>query len=292
VRPVNLDAVAAFAVFAECLNFSTAAQRLSISQPALHVKVRKLAEQLDVALYRRAGRALTLTAHGERVARFGRELTAQAGALSRALRGAADERVTLAAGEGAYSYLLATGIRRFIRQGGARLALLTRDRDGALDAVRCGRAHVGVAPLETVPDDIVAHALTSVAQVLVVPAGHPLARRRRAALRDLAGAELVVPPEERPHRRLLAQALQAQEVPWHVAVEANGWELMIRFVQMGVGLAVVNACCRLPRGLVGVPLPELPALRYHLFQPKVAWSSPAVRQLVDALRAHAEDWKP
>jgi len=54
---INLDALQSFAVFADCLNFSHAAQTLHISQPALHVKVRKLGEQLDRVLYRRVAAA-------------------------------------------------------------------------------------------------------------------------------------------------------------------------------------------------------------------------------------------
>ena len=43
---LDFDAVASFAVFADAMNFSVAARQLHISQPALHVKVRKLGEQL------------------------------------------------------------------------------------------------------------------------------------------------------------------------------------------------------------------------------------------------------
>ena len=55
---VSADALASFAVFADHLNFTRAAEELHISQPALHVKVRKLSESLGRPLYRRAGRRL------------------------------------------------------------------------------------------------------------------------------------------------------------------------------------------------------------------------------------------
>lgn len=40
---VSTDALASFVVFADHLNFTRAASELHISQPALHVKVNKLA---------------------------------------------------------------------------------------------------------------------------------------------------------------------------------------------------------------------------------------------------------
>jgi DNA-binding transcriptional LysR family regulator len=53
---VDLSSLEAFVVFAEKMNFTRAAEELGISQPALHVKVRKLGESLGVSLYRREGR--------------------------------------------------------------------------------------------------------------------------------------------------------------------------------------------------------------------------------------------
>lgn len=290
---LNIDAVESFAVFSDSMNFSVAAKQLHISQPALHVKIRKLSEQLDLPLYQRHGRELRLTVHGENVARFGREMLDQTRGFMQALTGeAGPRRLVLAGGEGAYMYLLGNGVRRFLRSGRAGLQLLTRDRDGALDAVLSGRAQLGVAPLETVPAGLDASALADVGQMLVVPNDHPLAKRRRLELDDLRGAALVVPPEDRPHRQMLARLLQSAQIPWTVAVEAGGWELTIRFVQMGVGVAVVNACCAVPRGLKGIPVPTLPALRYHLFHMKGARKDPLLRCLIADLIHHANDWKP
>src|SRR5262249_38523208 len=122
--------------------------------------------------------------------------------------------------------------------------LLTRDREGTIEALRSGEAQVGVAALDVLPDGLEATLLTEVGLSLVLPEAHPLAKKRRVVLGDLAGARLIVPGPDRPHRAALSRALREAGVPWEVAVEANGWELMLRFVELGVGLAVVNACCR------------------------------------------------
>src|SRR5262245_4080502 len=67
------DALRAFAVFAEYRNFTAAAAQLRLSQPSLHVKIRKLSAALGVELYQRDGRQLVLTAAGERLASFARD---------------------------------------------------------------------------------------------------------------------------------------------------------------------------------------------------------------------------
>ncbi len=288
----NLDALQSFAVFADRLNFSEAARQLHISQPALHAKVRKLAEHLGAKLYVRTGNALELTNAGEQVARHARELLRL---NQRFVKGLAEGRdravVTLAAGEGAYLYLLGSALSLFARPGASpHLELLTCNRDEAVRAIRSGRAQLGVAPLGTVPSDLRARRLTSVGQLLVVPRGHALATRKSVRLRDLKGAQLIVPPAGQPHRELLGRLLQAASVPWQPALEAQGWELMLRFAQLGFGLTVVNACCRIPKGLVGIALEGYPALEYQVFHALDRELDAAARSVWDALLAHGDRW--
>jgi DNA-binding transcriptional LysR family regulator len=121
-----------------------------------------------------------------------------------------------------------------------------------------------VAILDGPVDGIVHERIGRWPQVLVMPARHALARKRALRLADLEGVALVVPPEGAPHRTSLQRALRSADVSWRVAIEATGWALMLHFVEIGVGLAVVNGCCRIPRGLVARPLLELPRIEYHV----------------------------
>ncbi len=153
-----------------------------------------------------------------------------------------------------------------------------------------GRAHLGVGALERIPRQLVVEPLTRVGQVLAVPARHPLAQDRPARLRDLIDAKLIVPPAGRPHRSMITQALQGAGVPWTVEIEADGWELMLHFVRLGMGVAIVNACCRLPAGVVARPMPELPAIQFHIFHTRKNLSHAAM-ELRKLLLASADAWK-
>lgn len=289
----NLDALQSFAVFADTLNFSESARLLHISQPALHAKVRKLSEQLDARLYLRVGSALQLTSAGEQVARHARELLLLNQRFVKGLaQGQEQAVVSLAAGEGAYLYLLGKALSQFSGPGASpHLQLLTRNRDASVQAVRAGQAQLGIAPLGAVPADLHAVRLTVVGQVLVLPRAHALASRRSVRLRDLQGAQLIVPPAGRPHRELLGRLLQAESVSWQPSLEADGWELMLRFAQLGFGLTVVNACCRIPKGLVAMPLQGYPPLEYHLFRAADRPPSVHAQRLWNALLAQADHWK-
>ncbi|HEX6357401.1 LysR family transcriptional regulator [Actinophytocola sp.] len=274
------DALAAFAVFAEHLNFTHAAAALHISQPALHVKVNKLATTVGRPLYQRQGRALTLTPEGESVARFARDLDTRMTAFLAEVRDAAALRpLTLAAGEGAYLYLLGEVIRTF-----GPLKLLNRDSTRMLAAVRAGRADLGIGVLEVLPDDVTAVLLASYPQTLVLPVDHPLTSHAELTVHDLAGLSLVLPPANRPHRRTVERALRAGGVDWTLAIEAEGWPLTLHFVTLGVGLSIVNGCVRPPNGFTSREITDLPRVPYYAVHLPDRASDARLAELLTAIR--------
>lgn len=280
---LHLEWLDAFVDFSERLNFTRTAEARGISQPALHAQIRKLADQLGQPLYRRRGRALELTYAGRQAAAFGRELRERGELFLADLRGRrADAPVVLAAGEGALLYLLGDALRRFRgRAGDASLRLLVRDGPAAIEALADGLAHVAIAPRGAAPPsaDLELVAIAEVGQVLLLPQGHPLAERARIDLRDLAGTSLIVPPAGRPLRRTLADALAQAGVRWEVAVEAEGWPLIVHLASLGIGLAVVNDFCRAPRGMVAVPIPALPPVVYTAIRRRGAAPTPSAARL-------------
>jgi DNA-binding transcriptional LysR family regulator len=254
------DALRAFAVFAAHANFTSAAAELHLSQPSLHAKITKLAARLGVDLYERQGRGLVLTAAGHRLAVLARDSARQVDDFLAELR-ADDGPVTLTAGRGAFRWVIGAGIRG-LADSGRRLHLLVADRGTALASVLDGRADIAVLAHDRPPDPLRAHELASYAQTLVVPGDHRLARRGSARLADLEGLDLVVPPIGRVHRRNLEHALRDGGVSWRVGAEVDGWDLLLHFVSLGMGAAVVNGCVEPPAGLVSLPVTDLPPVRY------------------------------
>lgn len=253
----------AFAAFADTRNFTHAARALGLSQPAVFAQVERLSEALGAELYRRTGRTLVLTEAGERTAAFARRALAEQMALVEELRTGRDVgRIVLCAGEGAYLYLLGDAVRSSSRDAHTALELLVRDAAGTLEAVRTGVAQIGVVPLAQKPPRLVAEPLARVGTMVAMPEAHPLARKAKLSLSDLAGERLVVPPPGSALRTALEQALASAGVPWEASVEARGWPLTLHLARLGAGFAIVNDFCRLPSGLVGRPLAGLPSQTY------------------------------
>jgi DNA-binding transcriptional LysR family regulator len=279
---MNYDWLLAFAVFAEHRSFTHAARQLHLSQPALHVQIRKLTEAIGRPLYRREGRALVLTPEGLRLAAFGREVAERGRAVLEELRGQPPSGpVVLASGQGAFLYLLGPAIRRFPKERWP-LRLASMPGPDAIAAVRDARAHLCVVAVDRPPADLEATRLRAVGQHVVLPRTHRLARRRALRPADLAGEPLVVAPEGSPHRAMLQQLLRGAGREPLVAVEATGWELALHFASYGVGLAVVNDFCPAPRGMIAIPLQGAPAVTYHALA-RAGLASPgaeALRRLI------------
>jgi len=261
---VNYDWLFSFVAFADRLNFTRAAEELHITQPALHAQIRKLSEDVGATLYRREGRSLVLSPEGRRLAAFGREVQARGSDVLAELRGE-DTRgpVILTSGQGAFLYLLGPAIKRFPKERWPLRAVSMSGPD-TIEAVRDARADVGVAVLANTPPDLDCRTMRRVGQTVLLPRGHRLSKRRSLKPGDLDTESIVVAPEGSPHRVMLSQALATAGAKWSVAVEATGWDLMIQFARYGLGVAVVNDFCPVPRGLVGVRLEGVPDVEYHV----------------------------
>lgn len=289
---MNEDWLESFLVFSDCLNFTHAAERLNISQPALFVKINKLAESLGVPLYHRAGRTLALTNEGKQVRAFANEMHDRTVTFQAEIKGRTKiTPVVLCAGGGSYLYLLGPAITEYKKHKASYIRLMTGNREETIEAVRTGDAHVGVAALHSAPEDLNTELLTQVHQSLIVPRGHFLTKKKKIRLSDLEGQSLILPPNNRPHRMAINQALLSKDVDWEIAIEANGWELMIHFVALGMGLTIVNSCCRISNKLVAIPIHDLPKQHYYIIKRKTDWESPAIKTLCDSLLRHKNDWE-
>jgi LysR family transcriptional regulator, low CO2-responsive transcriptional regulator len=286
---VDAELLRSFSAFAESLNFTHGAKRIGLSQPAFFERIRKLEEGLGLPLYEKNGRVLSLTPAGVRVLAFSREQTTRFADFFAELRQEEPRRVvTLAAGEGSYLYLLGPALAAFAKNHGDALELLTLGGKAVVDALRRGDADLAVAAIDLVPSAIVADDIVTTPLCIALPAHHPLAKKRSLRLADLAGERFVLAPEGQLHRDLVSRALASGGRAPARVLEADGWPLMIAFVEMGLGVAMVNGICHLPRGVVTRPLAELGSVTYRLLRRKNAKLQPEAEALAERILAVAQ----
>jgi LysR family transcriptional regulator, cys regulon transcriptional activator len=226
-------------------NLSSAATALHTSQPGVSRQVQLLERELGVELLaRRKNRITGLTEPGRAI------LAAAERALGEAenIRLIAAEygreeggRLTIATSHLHARYTLLVPIKTFaLRHPGVRLHLRQADPEEILRLVAAGEADVGVstefarehAELVLLPGRIVERSL-------IVPPGHPLAKKARVTLADIARYPIVGYNPKQRGGQLITETFRAKGLEPKLVVSAIDSDIIKAYVAEGVGIAVI-----------------------------------------------------
>src|SRR5262249_46655484 len=110
-----------------------------------------------------------------------------------------------------------------------------------LDDVRSGAADFGVTYVDELPEVVASIPLGREVFNVALPLAHPLARKKRVRLTDLADEALVSLPHESITRRIVDGAASAEGFTLHHVVTVTQFATLMSFVRAGVGAAIVPA---------------------------------------------------
>lgn len=243
---MELRHLRSFVAVAEERHFGRAAERLHIAQPPLSQQIRALERDLGVTLFERTTRRVDLTPAGaaylERVR-----------AILRDVDDAAEEARLVAAGRlgrltigcvGSVTYSLLPRLARGLAtelpgvEVSFRGEMLVPDQVGALLA---GEVDLALLRTPVREAQLVVRPLRRDRLVLAVPAEHPLAARRRVAVRDLRDVDLIVHSGRREavmFARVTGLCRDAGIEP-RVRHEVAETSTLVTLVAGGLGVAVV-----------------------------------------------------
>ena len=225
-----------------------AAEALFLSQPTISLLLQALERELGSHLIERRRRRINLTDAGEALYELARPLIESWETLDRdfqsRVQGLQGGRLTIAAGTSTIQYLLPELVRRYRDRFPAvqlQLANVT-GRDG-LAMLRADEADFAVGSMLDVPNDIAWAPVHHYDPMLIMPPDHPLARRDTVTLEDLSPYGLILPPQRLSTYRLVDLVFQQRQVPYHVAIEVGGWDVIKEYVAMGMGISIVTGIC-------------------------------------------------
>jgi DNA-binding transcriptional LysR family regulator len=153
-------------------------------------------------------------------------------------------KLTIAAGTSTIQYLLPDLVRRYRERFPAvqlQLANVT-GKDG-LAMLREDKADFAVGSMLDVPNDIAWAPVRHYDPMLIAPLGHPLAGKDSVGLGDLSPYGLILPPQRLSTYRLVDLVFQQNQVPYQVAIEVGGWDVIKEYVAMGLGISIVTGIC-------------------------------------------------
>lgn len=274
-----------FVTVAETLNFRRAAERLCMAQPPLSVAIRKLEEEVGVALFERAPRGLRLTEAGQAALETARKCLRDAQELVSAARAAAQgEAGHLRVGfVGSVTFgLMPHFVRAFSgRYPNVKLELREVTNAEAVAAVDGGTLDVAFVRVPTMrPSSVAFQHIESDVFCIALPARHRLASQKALRLRELASEPFVgyAPSRAGGLHAAVTQLLQRAGVSPTVAQEGVQVQTLIGLVESGLGLALVPtiSAAHAPTGVAFRPIRDLPrdavigiALAYHATEESV-----------------------
>jgi DNA-binding transcriptional LysR family regulator len=254
---VELRHLRYFLAVAETLNFSRAAERLHIAQPALSKQIRNLEEWLGAQLFERSRHRVALTLAGEvfrEQAILVLEQANRAAQLARRVDRGEIGRLSIGfVGSASYSFL-PWALRQFHQTfPDVELTLTEMDAPSQAAALRDGRIDVGFLRLPVTDNDIAFEAIFRERFMLALPADHGLADAEQVSFYDLATERFIMFPERggSGFRMQITDICQSFGFLPIIAQEAAPMQNVIGLVGAGLGISIV------PESVGKIQMPEV-----------------------------------
>jgi LysR family transcriptional regulator, transcriptional activator of the cysJI operon len=253
-----------FRLVAEELNFTRAAERLFLTQPAVTLQIKALEEELGVRLFDRTGQQIALTAGGQVLRKYALQLCdvcAEAEEALSALRGETGGRLALGASTTIAQYLLPRLAGEFLaRNPGVQLSMTMSNSAGVVSALLENRIALGLIEGPCGRTDLKVEPFLEDEIVLVAPPSHEwVDAGTPVPPRALAEAPLIMREHGSGTRQIIEDALSKAMVSrkqLRIAMELDSSEAIKSAVAAGLGVGFVSrwALTATPTSLRVVPI--------------------------------------
>ena len=280
---MDLATLNAFIAIAELGSFSEAAERLHLTQPAVSKRIASLEQQLNVRLFDRLGREVSLTEAGRALLPRAYQILNVLDDTRRALtnlNGEISGRLTLATSHHIGLHRLPPLLRAFTRaHPQVALDIQFLDSEVAYEEVLHGRAELAVITLAPETREPV-HAVAVWDDPLdfVAAPEHPLARSQVISLADVAHHPAVFPGGNTFTHHIVRRLFEAQGLTPNIAMSTNYLETIKMMVSIGLAWSV------LPRTMLDEQVARLPLPGIQLTR-QLGYISHTERTLSNAARA-------
>ena len=243
---MDLSQLHVFLTVAKEQSFSRAAEKLYRTQPAVSIVIRKLEESVGQPLLVRGARQVKLTDAGELLRDYAERLLNLRDEIQKGmedLKSLGRGELTLGVNESSIHALLPALARYRKLYPGVKLIMhRTLSRDIPQEVLNY---RLDLGTVSYVPQDPKLAAVEILRDELtfVVPPKHRLARRRSVDIKELGEETFIAHNVESPYRSRVIQLFEKHRTPLRRDVEMPTIESIKRFVQMGMGVAIVPRMC-------------------------------------------------
>jgi DNA-binding transcriptional LysR family regulator len=229
-------------------SISGAAEKLFISQPTVSLQIQSLERDFGAALFERKGPKIQLTPEGEVFYKLAQPLLEQFSKLEESFKASIGRieggEIKIAAGESTILYILPDIIKSFTDQyPDIKIDLFNETGRNGLAMLRADEVDFAIGSFVSVPDDMVYESIWSYEPALITPLDHPLTKIKSPTIEDISRYGLILPPKHLATWRVIEAEFEKHGVKLNVALEAGGWEVIKRYVELGMGISIVTDVC-------------------------------------------------
>src|SRR5512145_400659 len=286
----RLKQMRAFCEVVRTGSITLAAQNLYLSQPSVTLQIQAMEREMGVTVFERRGPILKLTPDGETLYALAKPLVDGIDGLQEnfaAQHGKLDGgELNIGAGESTILYILPEPVKRFVTaHPGIQLKIHNETGRDGLKMLRADEIDLAVGSMLDVPDDITYQPVVTFDPALIVPLGHPLAGHTEVTLEEISQYGLILPPRHLSTWRMVKYVFQQHNLTFKVTLEAGGWEIIKKYVELGMGISIVTDICLTgTEKLARIPLKQyFPQRGYGLVLRKGRFLSPQARRFVEIL---------
>lgn len=236
-----------FLVAAETENFSEAARQLNLTQPAVSMQIRALERRLDVTLFERVGRSLSLSEPGRALMPLARDLINRAIQIEEeveSLKGKVVGHLKIGCSTTSGKYFLPHLAARFRRHHPqVQMSICNHSRDTVLNELAEGTVQLAVISAQPSSRDIEYRHFFTDHVVLIVPRDHPWGRRDVITPAELPQADFILRDQQSGTRQEVEAALNETGLTvddLNVVMEIGNSEAISMAVEEGMGVAFVS----------------------------------------------------
>ncbi len=251
----------AFISVAEHGSFSVASEHLFLTQPAISKRIAVLEDELDIELFDRIGRQVTLTEAGKALLPRARKILLEIEDSRRAIKNLSkDVSGPLKIGTSHHIGLhrLPSVLRAYTKQyPDVELDIRFMDSEQACRAVEHGELEMGIVtlPLQHSPM-LQTQMIWPDPLSVIVGKGHPLYKCKQVTLKQLAEHKAVLPARGTFTREIIELVFDKHQVEVDISLSTNYLETIKMLVSVGLGWSVLPTSM-LDKDIKAIPTQEL-----------------------------------
>ncbi|MGO8719867.1 MAG: LysR substrate-binding domain-containing protein [Acidobacteriaceae bacterium] len=235
-----------FRIVAQHLNFSRAAEELSLSQPAVTQQIKTLEDEYGIPLFDRSGGRITLTPAGKVLLPYANKLKTisdEAYEIVTSTGGNHAGKLALGASQTIGQYLLPQLVAAFLREN-PRIAItaISGNTDEILAALTVGKIQLAMVEGPGLRKDVRLEPFMEDQMVLVVPASHEWANQE-ISVNELKQEHLLMREFGSGSRRVVEGSLAKaglKKKDLKTTMELDSTEALLSAVEAGLGVTFVS----------------------------------------------------